>query len=77
MLPLRLFVPPVPQAIQCHGRLERLSVYNNGIGSAGCQALVEAVRATRSLKVVEFLPGNCAPTRDIKLLAQAVKQNRR
>jgi hypothetical protein len=39
------------QSIQCHGRLEKLSVYNNAIGSAGCQALVAAVRAVRALKV--------------------------
>lgn len=61
------------QAIQHYGRLEKISIYNNAIGSAGCKALVEAVKANRNLKVVEFLPGNCAPTRDIKLLAQAVK----
>jgi hypothetical protein len=65
------------QAIQHYGRLEKISIYNNAIGSAGCKALTEAVQANRNLKVVEFLPGNCAPTRDIKLLAQAVKQNRR
>jgi len=73
-----LFPSPCPlQAIQRHGRVEKLSIYNNHIGSVGCRALVAAVKANRSLKMVEFLPGNCAPTRDIKLLAQAVKQNRR
>lgn len=78
-----LYLPSCPppqtslQAIQRHGRVEKLSIYNNHIGSVGCRALVAAVKTNRSLKMVEFLPGNCAPTRDIKLLAQAVKQNRR
>jgi hypothetical protein len=29
------------------------------------------------LQVVEFLPGNCAPTKDVKALARAVKANRK
>lgn len=52
-------------------------MYNNRIGAAGCRALVAAVKANRSLKMVEFLPGNNAATRDIKMLAEAVKRNRR
>jgi hypothetical protein len=75
--PISRLTPPPPQAIQSNGRLEALSVYNNAIGSEGCRALTAAVAACRHLRVVEFLPGNCAATQDIKLLAQAVKRNRR
>ncbi|KAF6259672.1 hypothetical protein COO60DRAFT_1626012 [Scenedesmus sp. NREL 46B-D3] len=56
--------------------LEKLSIYHNSIGARGCQALTAAVLATPVLKVVEFLPGNSAPTKDVKALARAVKANR-
>ncbi|WIA42875.1 hypothetical protein OEZ86_008798 [Tetradesmus obliquus] len=64
------------QAISKARCLEKLSIYNNSIGARGCQALTAAVAATPGLKVVEFLPGNCAPTKDVKALARAVKANR-
>uniref|UniRef100_A0A383WHE7 Uncharacterized protein n=1 Tax=Tetradesmus obliquus TaxID=3088 RepID=A0A383WHE7_TETOB len=65
------------QAISKGRCLEKLSIYNNSIGARGCQALTAAVAATPGLKVVEFLPGNCAPTKDVKALARAVKANRK
>ena len=52
-------------------------MYSNNITSVGCTALTAAVTANPNLKVVEFLPGNAAHTRDIKALARAVKQNRK
>eukprot|EP00775_Hariotina_reticulata_P001903 gene1903-2237_t len=58
--------------------LEKLSLYGNCIGSAGCQALTEAIKKNSSLKVVEYLPGNATtPLKDVKVLAKAVKQNRK
>lgn len=65
------------QAISRTKILERLSIYNNNITSVGCAALTAAVAANPNLKLVEFLPGNAAHTKDIKALARAVKQNRK
>lgn len=65
------------QAISQTRIVEKLSVYSNNITSVGCIALTAAVAADPNLKVVEFLPGNAAHSKDIKALARAVKQNRK
>lgn len=65
------------QALERNAALERLSLRGNAIGSAGARALAAALRTNRSLRRLEFSPGNCAPAGDVKALARAVKRNRR
>ncbi len=65
------------QAISHTNCIEKLSLYDNIIGSRGCQSLTAAVVGCPILKAVEFLPGNAAPARDVKALALAIKQNRK
>lgn len=65
------------QALETNKTLEKLSLHGNQIGSVGCQALISALAANKTLTSLEFLPGNAASPRDIKMLAQALKNNRK
>jgi hypothetical protein len=65
------------QALECNSTLESLVLNENEITSAGCQALIGALRVNRTLRHLEFLPGNCAAPSDVKALARAVKRNRK
>lgn len=57
--------------------LEKLCLYGNNIGSDGCRALTRAMAVNKTLKLVEFLPGNAADAKDVEMLAKIVRRNRK
>jgi hypothetical protein len=75
--PLPWPLTPRPQALENNSTLEVLTLHENNIGAAGCQALIGALQSNRTLRQLEFLPGNSAPPADAKALARAVKRNRK
>lgn len=47
------------------------------VGGHAHLSVMECGMRRMRVQVVEFLPGNCAPTKDVKALARAVKANRK
>jgi Ran GTPase-activating protein (RanGAP) involved in mRNA processing and transport len=65
------------QALAQNTTLQHLSLRCNDIGAAGCRALAAALRSNRTLRTIDFLPGNRAPVTEVEALARALNKNKR